>query len=98
MANIKTPAEIAETVLDEHAIKSHWQRSGTQIALLIEEAIEADRKQRPEVSTWLIYEEDSPNCGDEQVGAEEVIEELVRAYNADESNCGKTFNYRKAGE
>lgn len=98
MAIIKTPAEIAETVLDEHAIQPHWNRSGAQIALLIEEAIEADRKQRPEVSEWLIYEEAFPNYGDNQTGTEEVIEELVRAYNADDNNCGKTFNYRKAGE
>lgn len=43
---MKTPAEIAANVLDSHAIKPDWRRSGEQIAALIVEAINADRIER----------------------------------------------------
>ena len=42
----KTPEQIAQATLDNHAIKPHWNRNGKQIAELIAEAIEADRAQR----------------------------------------------------
>lgn len=97
MANIKTPAEIAETVLDEHAIKSHWQRSGTQIGLLIEEAIEADRKQRPAMEQWGIELDGHPdhvwffNCG------ESAAREIAEAW-GNVSGTTATYTARKAGE
>ncbi|MGO1566436.1 MAG: hypothetical protein ACTHXC_00300 [Brachybacterium sp.] len=35
----ETPEEIAQAVLDEHAIKPHWNRSGEQIFDLLAEAV-----------------------------------------------------------
>lgn len=43
---MRTAKQVAQNTLDAHAIKPHWQRSGTQVAELIAEAIEADRAQR----------------------------------------------------
>lgn len=40
---LPTPASVATDVLNAHAIRSHWQRSGAQIHDLIVEAIEKDR-------------------------------------------------------
>lgn len=45
MTSIKTPAEIAQRVLDAHSIRPDWRRTGDQIAKLIAEGIEADRAQ-----------------------------------------------------
>lgn len=51
---MKTPLEIAQQTLTDHAIQPQWQRSGAQILGLIAEAVEADRaefRNRPSPAT-----------------------------------------------
>lgn len=43
---MNTPEQVAQNVLDAHAIKPHWNRSGEQVAGLIAEAVAADRAAR----------------------------------------------------
>lgn len=97
MANIKTPAEIAETVLDEHAIQSHWNRSGAQIALLIEEAIEADRKQRPTMERWGIELDGHPDHVEFFNCDEAAAKEIAEAWGS-VSGTVAMYTARKAGE
>jgi hypothetical protein len=70
---MKTPIEIAERTLANHAIRDDWRRNGAQIRDLIVEAIEADREHRAERAAAraekIVYDNYGPD-GDPEVYSE----------------------------